>query len=166
MNIWTTEEEAERLRARFEGVNRAKFARENSVPGGGSMIHQHTKAIRPISLECAIAYAKGFRVDLAEISPRLALEVANARLVTPDLSAKVAEPQNALTEHLVALEIAVGALAPILRTAGQDALRKWASKDASASDTAAALEGLAIATRSMSTQKKPNGASGPLGKAA
>ncbi len=37
---------------------------------------QHASGNRPIGLQAAIAYAKGFGVTLAEISPRLALEVA------------------------------------------------------------------------------------------
>lgn len=74
--------------------------------------------------------------------------------------------QNALTERLVALEIAVEGLAPELRSVGRDALRKWASEDASASETASTLEALAAASRALATQKKPNGASGPLGKVA
>ncbi len=42
------------------------------------MIYQHIKGIRPISLEAAKAYARGFRCSLAEISPRLAQEIAGA----------------------------------------------------------------------------------------
>lgn len=41
MNIWTTEEEAEHLASRFQGVNRAKFARTYDVPGGQVMVYQH-----------------------------------------------------------------------------------------------------------------------------
>lgn len=75
-------------------------------------------------------------------------------------------PQNSLTEHLVALELSVHGLAPELRTAGRDALRKLANKDASASETAGTLEALAKATSAMATQKKPNGSAGPIKKAA
>ncbi|GER16720.1 LexA family protein [Variovorax boronicumulans] len=78
MKTWTPEQEAERLAARFEGVNQAKFAREHQVPGGPSMVSQHIKKRRPLNLEAAVAYAKGFGVPLAEISPRLAAEVAQA----------------------------------------------------------------------------------------
>lgn len=75
MGIWTVEEEAAHLRERFEGVNKAKFARDHAVPGAGAMIHQHMKGLRPISLECAIAYAKGFGVELAEEDFRQAEEL-------------------------------------------------------------------------------------------
>src|SRR4051812_14436487 len=72
MKHWTHAQEAERLADRFAGINRAEFARVHKVPGGGSMIYQHMQGIRPIGLEAAIAYARGFRVPLSEISPRLA----------------------------------------------------------------------------------------------
>lgn len=80
-DTWTTEEEARRLSDRFVGVNQAKFARDHDVPGGASMVSQHIKGRRPINLESATAYAKGFGVDLADISPRLALEVRVATSV-------------------------------------------------------------------------------------
>jgi len=76
--IWTAEEEAARLRARFEGVNQARFARDHKVPGGPSMVNQHIHGRRPINMEHAIAYAKGFDVPLAEISPRLASQGVEA----------------------------------------------------------------------------------------
>lgn len=70
------DEEAERLRARFVGVNKAAFARDHGVPGGPSMLSQHLSGHRPINLAAATAYASGFGVPLHEISPRLANEVA------------------------------------------------------------------------------------------
>lgn len=79
--IWTVEEEAARLRARFAGVAKAAFARDHGVPGGPSMLSQHLSAHRPLNLEAATAYAAGFGVPLAEISPRLALKVAAAAAV-------------------------------------------------------------------------------------
>jgi hypothetical protein len=78
MVIWTMEQEATALRARFAGVNRAAFAREHNLKGGQALIYQHINAVRPISLEAAKAYAKGFGVGLEEISPRLASEVRSA----------------------------------------------------------------------------------------
>ena len=76
--VWTTEQEAERLRSRFAGVNKAAFARDYKVPGGASMLSQHLSGHRPMSLAAATAYATGFGVPLSEISPRLAFEVAAA----------------------------------------------------------------------------------------
>lgn len=78
MKIWSTEEEAMHLKALFDGVNRAKFARDNGFPGGQSMIYQHLTGNRPISLEAAMSYAAGFGCALEEISPRLAQEAMAA----------------------------------------------------------------------------------------
>lgn len=81
------------LHARFDelkavhNIGQAEFARQFKVPGGPSMVSQHIKGRRPINLEAATAYAKGFNVSLAEISPRLALgvQVASSALVaSPD----------------------------------------------------------------------------------
>lgn len=76
--IWSTDEEARRLAERFSGVAQAKFAREHNVPGGASMLSQHIKGRRPINLESALVYARGFGVSLAEISPRLATQIKKA----------------------------------------------------------------------------------------
>lgn len=78
MKIWTQEEEARHLKARFANVNRAEFARQHGIKGGQASIYQHINALRPISLDAAKAYARGFGVPLEEISPRLAKEVAEA----------------------------------------------------------------------------------------
>lgn len=79
MKTWTPAEEAERLKVRFEAVeNRAEFARRSGVPGGAAMIYQHINNLRPISLEGAIAYARGFGCRLAEISPKQAEEARRA----------------------------------------------------------------------------------------
>lgn len=82
MKDWTTEQEAENLRKRFEGVNRAAFAREHGLSGGQAMIYQHINGLRRISLDAARVYANAFECDLAEISPRLAAEVASAAKFT------------------------------------------------------------------------------------
>lgn len=72
MTEWTTEEEAANLKRLLSAVeNKAKFAQNFKVPGGPSMLSQHTSGHRPINLEAASAYAKGLQVSLYEISPRL-----------------------------------------------------------------------------------------------
>lgn len=81
--IWTTDEEAKRLAARFaelkrNGVGQAEFARDNNIKGGASMLSQHIKGRRPLNLAAATAYAKGFKCRLEDISPRLAKEAADA----------------------------------------------------------------------------------------
>lgn len=81
MEIWTYKQEADNLAAKFEGKNKAKFARENKIRGGASMLSQHVSGNRPISLEAAIAYAKGFGCSLAEISPRLDTEIKRANAI-------------------------------------------------------------------------------------
>lgn len=63
------ESEAKALKQRFLAVkNREDFARTYGVPGGGAMIYQHINHLKPISIEAAIAYAKGFSCSVAEIS--------------------------------------------------------------------------------------------------
>lgn len=55
--IWTKEEEVRRLQERFDDlkhtkkIGQASFAREHQMPGGASMITQHLKSTRPISME-------------------------------------------------------------------------------------------------------------------
>lgn len=88
MKIWTVEEEAAKLRERFKGVNRAAFARDHSIKGGQAMIYQHITGRRPMSLEAAASYATGFGCTLAEISPRLALEIDKAATLNPDSVAR------------------------------------------------------------------------------
>ena len=67
------------MKERFEAVeNRAAFARAYDVPGGQAMIYQHITGRRPMSLEAARCYARGFGVELEEISPRLSQEAKKA----------------------------------------------------------------------------------------
>ncbi len=84
MKIWSVEEEAENLRARFQGVNRAAFARDHHVKGGQAMIYQHITGRRPMNLEAATAYAAGFGCNLGEISPRLAAEAGRAAALSAE----------------------------------------------------------------------------------
>jgi len=51
------------------------------------MVSQHTKAQRPISLECAVAYAIGLAKPLEEISPRLSAMIDSLPSVPPSLKA-------------------------------------------------------------------------------
>lgn len=78
MENWTTQEEADRLKERFSGVNRAEFARKFKIKGGAAYIYQHITGRRPLNLDAALAYAGGFGVQLEEISPRLSEEIAKA----------------------------------------------------------------------------------------
>lgn len=111
-----TEDEAAKLARRFAGVNRAKFARENKVPGGDSMVYQHMKNLRPMNLDQAMAYAAGFKCSLRDISPRLADQVERAVMGS---AASIALPVPALTAsgavgQAVSIEQAVRVLAGAL----------------------------------------------------
>ncbi len=65
--------DADRLAKLMKSVkNKSKFARENGIRGGSSMIYQHTNGLRPINLEAAQTYAKALGCTVADISPSLA----------------------------------------------------------------------------------------------
>ena len=87
VKYWTQEEESNNLRVRFKNlkaeknIGQAEFARANDVPGGPSLLSQHIKNRRPMNLEAARAYAKGFGCSIAEISPRLGKELYSANEV-------------------------------------------------------------------------------------
>lgn len=82
------DDEAQALRKRVDalpvGVTQAQFARRIGLGGGASMLSQHCSGNRPISLDAALAYAKGFGVSLRDISPRLADLVAEASALMGD----------------------------------------------------------------------------------
>ncbi|PLY41194.1 hypothetical protein CSZ94_17360 [Janthinobacterium sp. ROICE36] len=104
MKILTIEEEAERLKARFAKVNRAEFARAHSLKGGQSMIYQNITGRRPISLDAALAYARGFGCTLDDISPRLAAEALQASRQTEAGSSGVIQREPI---HVISTEIAI-----------------------------------------------------------
>jgi len=95
-------EDARRLRARFEslrasGKTQAAFAEEFDVPGGAAMISQHIKEKRPISIDHAKAYMRGFNCDLRDISQALAEHVPkNSSLVSKKLQRQVDSLTNVL----------------------------------------------------------------------
>lgn len=70
--------DGERIEALLAGRNQAAFAREHGIRGGGSMVTQHIKGHRPVSVEAAIAYAHGFGVPLESVSPAAAHLVRTA----------------------------------------------------------------------------------------
>lgn len=86
MMEWTQEEEAANLKRLLSDIgNKAKFAKDNNVPGGASMLSQHQSGHRPIGLEAGLIYAKALGVSLAEISPRLAKMVVDVPKLTGSL---------------------------------------------------------------------------------
>jgi hypothetical protein len=69
------ETEATALNALIEAihpVSLASFAKNAGITGGRSMVHQHTHAIKPISIEAAKKYADALGCRIAEFSPRIA----------------------------------------------------------------------------------------------
>ena len=86
------DDEVQRLQMRFntlkidKKVSQAAFAREYAMPGGASMITQHLKSTRPVSLEQALVYARGFGCPLSDISPRLAKLVADGQATSNPIS--------------------------------------------------------------------------------
>ncbi len=68
MDDSTRHQEAINLKARLEGINFSKLAREFRIPGGPSMIYQHASGRRPINLQAALAYAAALNCSLEDIS--------------------------------------------------------------------------------------------------
>lgn len=100
------EQEAASLTRRFEGRNRAAFARETRFPGGQAMIYQNITGRKPISLDGAIAYAKGFACPIAEISPYWAQVISALPLYA-------SEPVNGYSKAREQNASACGALSPL-----------------------------------------------------
>lgn len=98
--------DAARLQKKFDalkeetGMGKAVFAREFKVPGGASMISQHLSGHRPISLDAMVAYAKGFKCGIAEISPDLAFQL---QCFLPSHSNDIAKPEVTLPARALAV---------------------------------------------------------------
>lgn len=86
----TPEEEGARLKELLGDRNKAQFAKENHVPGGASMLSQHISGHRPISLNAAVAYARGLGVPVEAFSPRLARAIADANQASSIVVAAIA----------------------------------------------------------------------------
>lgn len=121
MKNWSHQEESENLRVRFKAlkndknIGQAEFARAHDVPGGPSLLSQHILNRRPINLEAAKAYAKGFGCSIAEISPRLWRELEEANTISGDATGhRLAWTPKAEPEYLAvkAKEIANAVAVP------------------------------------------------------
>lgn len=92
-------DEAAALAARFNAMAgqmpKAVFARRFGLPGGASMLSQHLSGNRPMSLEAAMVYARGFNVPLGEISQRLADQVQAATELLGDAAQRPSTSQKA-----------------------------------------------------------------------
>lgn len=155
------------MQRRYGAENLTRLAKDAKFgPGSATRMKEQKTSV---GIDILDKLAKLFKVEPWQLlAPGLDAKPQSEHGTRPSERSDAYEAghQNSLTEHMVALEIAVDGLAPELRTAGRDALRKWANTDASASEAAGTLEALSKATHAMATQKKPNGASGPFGKAA
>lgn len=111
-NMSALDDEAAALAARFDALagkmTKAVFARRFGLPGGASMLSQHLSGNRPLSLDAALAYARGFQVPLDDISARLANEVREASALLADAPAG----QPSLNASLLAVLQAIGHLTP------------------------------------------------------
>lgn len=79
--------DADRLRRLFDDlpITKKQFANQVGLPGGSSMLSQHLSGHRPVSVEAAIAYARGFSVGIDTISPAAADVIRQgAGLLTPN----------------------------------------------------------------------------------
>lgn len=156
-DMTTAQLEGANLAARFErlkkesGVTKAEFARRYKVPGGPSMISQNISGHRPIGLEQAAAYMRGFGCSVEEISPSLSARIppvsapsATQNLAAPNSRANITAlpaPHRA-ADALTVLQSLIDGLTPLLRDAGVSVLRKWLDGQASAAEAAAVLEQL------------------------
>lgn len=104
MDEQTRLQEAANLSSRIKDLNVAKFARDFLVPGGASMIYQHATGRRAISLKAGLAYARGLKCALEEISPRLAALAQTVRSSTEDipLQTRILTPQDHMLLELFA----------------------------------------------------------------
>ncbi len=100
------EQEAAALALKFKDVNRAQFARDYQVPGGDAMIYQNITGRKPISLDGAIAYAKGFGCPIADISRHWAQVVAALPLYAT-------EPPNHYGGNIASMEAHRPAISPL-----------------------------------------------------
>jgi len=154
------------MRRRYGGENLTRLAKEAKVgPGSATGLKEQRTSV---GIDILDKLARLFKVEPWQLlAPGLEERLPSEPADQAATDVEDASRQNALTESMVALELAVDGLAPELRSVGRDALRKWAGNDASASETAGTLAALTKASQALATQKKPHGAgSSPLGKAA
>lgn len=106
LNLWfdsiatmSPNDEAAALTERFNVIAgrmpKSVFAQRFGLPGGASMLSQHLSGNRPMSLEAAMAYARGFAVPLGGISQRLADQVRAAADLLGDAAQRPLSPQTA-----------------------------------------------------------------------
>ena len=113
-----TESDGARLKKRFAahksqtGMSKAEFARTFKIPGGASMISQHISGHRPISLEAAVAYMRGFNCNIFDISPSLAAQLPQENQQNQPLAP--VQPAQAATNSTASIEELMNGLAAYL----------------------------------------------------
>lgn len=96
--------ESDNLKRLFEkikddtGMSRAEFIRRYKIPGGQTMVYQHLKDLKPVSLQAGIAYAKGFGCSLRDISPALSEELERAKPVFSKEKSNVIEHTSVVSK--------------------------------------------------------------------
>lgn len=119
------ETDGSRLKKKFAalktetGMNKAAFARVFKVPGGASMISQHISGHRPIGLDAIVAYTKGFKCSVIEISPTLAAQLPQADANPPNEAQKQPLPFAAPAQSAPSFEDALRVVAMALDQADQ-----------------------------------------------
>ena len=130
-----TETDGARLQRMFDalksetGMKKAEFARVFKFPGGASMISQHISGHRPISLDAMVAYAKGFKCAVADISPTLAASLPTGPLYTEGSKQPIAPVNQA--QKAIDIEASLHCLrmaALRIDDADRDALAGYVSK--------------------------------------
>jgi len=117
------------------------------------MIYHHINNVSPLSMDAALAYARGFRVSLAEISQRLAAEAvrASAALNAPNgdvetiTATEVEEPTEQTTT--AGLFAVVGSRVVLPDTAEQYILDSYRIADESFKQAFLSLADIVVAAR-------------------
>ena len=100
VDVETKTTEGEALHRLVGDLNQAQFCKEHGIPGGPSLLSQHCSGNRAISLDSAIAYARGLRKPIRAFSPRLQDELE--RIAKDEVELRLLVASTAATEDLVA----------------------------------------------------------------
>lgn len=90
-------EDARRLKALFDArepkISQAEFGAQYDI-GSQGMVWQYVAARRPLNIKAATAFARGLGVNVEEISPKIATEIASAASHTSSAASAI-EPFDA-----------------------------------------------------------------------
>jgi hypothetical protein len=130
------DEERQALAKLLQGREQKAFAAEFGVPGGPSMISQHLSGHRPISLEAAIAYARGLGVPISAFSPRLSNTLLAAQAVAgvtvhADLATGIELSANAIASVRASADLSVAEPRSTYKAGDSEALHHEVAHDMS-----------------------------------